>query len=196
MKTQSNRYVIIISLILFSLNVFGTRPIWHCILGGSYVFETHLNSNMHGFELNFNRHYSSCIQSNYLNSFGANVLYGNNYKEVGVSYTGRLFKNISGRGHGGWNIIYKINPNVIKGLEKDVYLIKPGIGTTIYNGARSNFVTLQAFILYNYDIYLQNEQKFEQMKNHSIQLGLFIGLNAFEMRPIKFKRNKTNNKDE
>lgn len=176
---------IIIFLMLININVFATYPICHCLIGGTYIYETHFNSHLQGFEINFNRHYSSCIQSNYINSYGLNLLYGENYKEIGISYTDRLFKYFSGRGHGGWNFIYKLNPNIITVNSNNVYMLKPGVGATIYTGARTSNITLQAFLLYNYNIYLQKEQNYNNIGKHSIQLGLFIGFDAFRMGPKK-----------
>ena len=68
-------------------------------------------------------------------------------------------------------------------------MIKQGIGATIYTGARTSFLTLQTFALYNYNIYFQKEQNINGMNNQSFQLGVFIGFNAFEMRPRKKRIN-------
>ncbi len=184
-----NKYLIIIVVsLIISSNAFGSRPIWHGLIGGSYIFETHFNKYLHGFEINLNRHYSGCISSTYLNSFGVNYLFSKNYKEFGLSYSSRVFKKISGGGHGGWNMIYKINPNIVNNDNENIYMIKPGIGATIYSGARTNFVTFQVFALYNYNIYFQKEQNIG-INNHSFQIGIFIGLDTFEMRPRKHKEN-------
>lgn len=190
MKKRNNIYLIVfVGSILFSLSSYATRPIWHGLIGGSYLFETRFNNNLHGFEINLNRHHSGCISSTYLNSFGINYLHSNNYEELGLSYSSRMLKKVSGGGHGGWNLIYKINPNLVNYNNDKIYMIKPGIGATIYTGARTSFLTLQTFALYNYNIYFQKEQNINGMNNQSFQLGVFIGFNAFEMRPRKKRIN-------
>jgi len=190
------KYIVLMGFVFINSIAFSVSPIRHNIIGGTFVFETHFNSNLQGFEINLNRHYSSCTHANYLNSFGFNMLYGENHKEMGVSYTGRLFKKISGHGHGGWNLIYKVNPNLIKGNESDMYLIKPGVGGTIYTGARLGFFVVQAFALYNYNVYLQKEQSFDKMSNHSLQMGVFIGVNAFGSNSFRFLRYRIRSRNE
>ena len=152
------KYIIIVGFIFTYLNGYSTRAIRHGLIGGSYVYETHFGNYIHGFELNFNKHFSSCIQSNYRNSYGLNVLFGKDYQEIGVSYTSPFLRKISGGRHGGWNLIYKLNPNYVNGPEKGSVMFKPGIGATIYSGARISFLTIQAFVLFNYDIYLQKNK--------------------------------------
>ncbi len=188
--------IIIIGSLIISSKAFGTRPIWHGLIGCSYIFETHFDKNLHGFEINLNRHYSSCISSTYLNSFGINYLFNNDYKEVGLSYSSQIFRKISGGGHGGWNLIFKINPSVVNDNNNKTFVIKPGIGATIYSGARTSFATFQVFALYNYNVYFQKEQNIIGMNNHSIQIGFFIGINSFEMRPRKHRENLDNKTEE
>jgi hypothetical protein len=85
-------------------------------------------------------------------------------------------------------LIYKINPNYVSGPEKGSVMIKPGIGTTIYSGARVFCFTFQAFVLYNYDIYLQRNQSVTGLSNSSLQFGLFIGFQAFEIGGRKHRK--------
>jgi len=193
-QTKIKYLIVTLGSLILCLNASATRPIWHGLIGGSYLFETHFNKNLHGFEVNLNRHYSGCVSSTYLNSFGVNYLYSKDYKEFGLSYSSKLFKNISGGKHGGWNLVYKINPNLVNNNSENIFMLKPGIGATIYTGARTSFVTLQVFAIYNYNIYFQKDQNINGMNNHSFQLGIFIGLNAFEMRPRKHRKsiNKEN----
>ena len=177
---KPTKYILILGFIFLCSNLYSRRYIRHGIIGGSYIYEYHFNKYIQGFEINFMHHNSSCTQSNYIQSFGLNMMYENNFKEIGLSYTSSFFRKISGGKHGGWNLIYKINPNFVTGLD-NTFMIKPGIGATIYSGARINRFVLQAFILYNYNIYLQKEQNITGLSNHSIQIGVFIGINAFEI---------------
>jgi len=188
------KYLILLTCIFtLSLNAGARSPHWHGLLGGSYLFETHFNKYLMGFEINLNRHYSSCTSSNYLNSFGINYLFDSNYKEYGVSYANRIFKKVTRTGHGGWNLMYKINPNLVNNNTENLYMIKPGIGATLYSGARRHFATVQIFALYNYNIYIQKNQQINNMSNHSIQFGVFVGLEALQIRPLRYRRNRTKN---
>ena len=194
MKTIKVTYIIIFTafnLIFTSVNA--KIPIWHGLLGGSYIFESHFNSNLQGFEINLNRHYSCCVSSNYLNGIGFNMLWGNNYRESGFSYTQCIFKNFTDRGFGGWNLIVKLNPNIVSGFDNTIYMVKTGIGATVYTSARTNFPIIQAFVLFNYDIFLQKNQYTKEINRQSVQLGVFIGLNTIQIRPVKFRRKNTKN---
>lgn len=175
------KYIILLGFVFLFSDAYSRRSISHGLIGGSYLYETHFGNYIHGFELNFNRHFSTCTQSNYINSYGFNMLFGRNYQEIGISYTSPFLRKISGGRHGGWNLIYKINPNYVNGSEEGSVMIKPGIGATIYSGARTGFVAIQAFLLYNYDIYLQKNQSITGLTNHSVQVGVFIGFQAFEI---------------
>lgn len=189
------KFILLFGFVLLFSNAYATRSIRHGLIGGSYIYETHFGNYIQGFELLYNRHFSSCVQSNYINSLGFNVLYGNDYQEIGMSYTSPFLRKISVRGHGGLNLIYKINPNYVNGPEKGSVMIKPGIGTTIYSGARTCFFTFQAFVLYNYNIYLQKNQSVTGLSNNSIQVGLFIGFQAFEIGAKKHRKQLKNKDD-
>ncbi len=181
MNKNSLTHILFIGFLFISLCTYGTGPIKHRLLGGSYVFESHFNSNLHGVELSFYRHLSHCTHSDYLNSFNANILFGNNFKEIGVSYTDGILKINPYSGFLNWSFIYKINPNIVTGLGNEFFLLKPGIGISLNTNARG-FVTFQAFILYNYDLYLNEVNGFNQMNKHSVQLSVFIGFNAFKKK--------------
>ncbi len=185
MQSEKDIKYLLLAICIFtmSLNFNAHRAHWHGILGGTYLFESHFSKSLTGFEIGLNRHFSSCTHSHYLNSFSVNYLFNENYKEYGVSYANRIFKKATWIGHGGWNLLCKINPNLAKINSKSVYLLKPGIGALLYSGARLHFTVVQLFALYNYTIYFQKNQNVNNMSNHSIQLGLFIGFNAIQIRP-------------
>ena len=187
------KYLILVAGSLFiSFAAFGKKPIWHGLVGGSYIFEKHFNSSLHGFEINVYRHYSSCLSSSYINSFGVNYLFNGNYNELGLSYSNRLFQSkVFTKGHGGLNLFYKINPNIIHDNNEKNYLLKPGIGTTIYSGSRLNSLTVQFFALYNYNLYIKKRKNITTQENHSFQFGVFIGFDAFEIRPWRHRQKKS-----
>jgi hypothetical protein len=88
MKTGRNiRFIALLVFVVLFSNVYATRVVRHGLIGGSYVYETHFGNYIHGFELVFNEHFSSCVHSNYINSFGFNILYGKDFQEIGISYT-------------------------------------------------------------------------------------------------------------
>lgn len=162
---------------------YARRPIKHGIIGGAYLFETGFNYNLHGFEIGLNKHYSCCVDSHYLNSFGVSFLTGNNLNEFRLSYTSSVFRKVSGGGHGGWNLICRMSPFLVQSNQDYLYGIKPGIGLTLYTGARTSAITFQVFALYNYRLWFQKDQTVNGMNNHTLQLGVFVGFNAIEMRP-------------
>lgn len=187
------RFIIVVVLIFSFLNGYSRRFVRHGLIGGSYVYETHFKNYIYGFEINFIEHSSTCTQSKFKNSYGLNFLFGKNFQEIGVSYINPFFRKISRSGHSGWNLIYKLNPNYVIGQEISAIMIKPGIGAIVFSGARVSFLTIHAFVLYNYDIYLQMNQNLTGLSNHSIQIGVFIGFQAFE---IGIRRNRKQDKIE